>query len=143
MILLVEFGSKEYLRTLFLRNDMVECSRGKNIFTEDLSSEESGYTVAYYFGNELVGSCLLMPLNYDIVRLVYLCVRYDYKDKGIEKEIFDFCMELLRDKNFKKIISSVEESHIELYKNYNFKEVSKKYLDKYKDICVDMECVIE
>ncbi len=139
MIKVLEYGSKEYLKTLFLRNDLMRKPVGKNLFDEDLSEEKEGYIFGYYFGNEIVGTCVLIPISDENVKLRFFCVREDYQGKNIGKEIFDFVKNFARDKGYSKIVFAARKTAVNFYRKLNCTETSEEYINKLGLVHIDME----
>jgi len=74
-IKLIAFGSEEYQAELALRNEILRKPIGLDIYSEDLSKEDSDFHIGAFMDGELVGCLLLTPLGNGEIRMRQVAVR--------------------------------------------------------------------
>lgn len=116
----LEYGSTAYHDMVQLRLKLLRKPLGLQFTVEDLESDRHDILIASYEEDELLGCCMLKPVNDEQVRLRQMAVRDDQQHKGIGASIIAFAENIARDKGFRYIIMHARDTAIGFYEKFGY-----------------------
>ena len=116
----LEYGSTAYHDMVQLRLKLLRKPLGLQFTVEDLENDRHDILIASYEEDELLGCCMLKPVNDEQVRLRQMAVRDDQQHKGIGASIIAFAENIARDKGFRYIIMHARDTAIGFYEKFGY-----------------------
>ncbi|MFM7709798.1 MAG: GNAT family N-acetyltransferase [Ferruginibacter sp.] len=116
----IEYGSTAYHDLVQLRLQLLRKPLGMQFTAEELSNDREDILIASYEEEELLGCCMLKPVNQDEIRLRQMAVRDDQQHKGIGASIITFAENIARDKGFRYVIMHARDTAIGFYEKFGY-----------------------
>jgi predicted N-acetyltransferase YhbS len=117
----IDHGTKEYEKMVSLRYSMLREPLGLNFLMEDLEKEKDDILIACMDDGEMLGCCILSPIDRDTVRLRQMAVPDKLHGKGIGASIIAFAENLARDKGFRTITMHARDTAIGFYEKFGYR----------------------
>src|SRR5882757_2521760 len=93
----IDHGTKEYTQMVNLRQDILRRPLGLSLTPEQLAKEKEDILIAAFEDDDMLGCCILTPLDNDTLRLRQMAVQKNLQGKGIGESIMNFAENLARD----------------------------------------------
>ena len=126
---IIDHGSPEYQQMVKLRDDILRKPLGLGFTPEELESEKENLLIAAFEDDEMLGCCMLTPLNKETLRLRQMAVPSNLQGKGIGASIMSFAENLARDKGYKKMIMHARDTAIGFYEKFGYKISGHEFLE--------------
>ena len=137
----ITHGSEEYKQMVELRLRILREPLGLNFTQEELLHEKNEILIASFDEEEILGCCVLSPVNETTLRLRQMAVQDQVQGKGIGAAIMSFSEDLARDKGYKTMMMHARISAIGFYEKFGyilkgeeFVEVNLPHYIMYKDL---------
>ena len=118
----IDHGSKDYDTMIQLRYVILRQPLGLNFSQEEIEKEKNNIHIASFDDDEMLGCCMLTPLDHETVQLRQMAVPDKLQGKGIGASIMSFAETLARDKGYKKMIMHARDTAIGFYEKFGFKQ---------------------
>ena len=118
----IDHGSKDYDQMIQLRYVILRQPLGLSFTQEELDKEKNNIHIGSYDDDEMLGCCMLTPLDSNTVQLRQMAVPDKLQGKGIGASIMSFAETLARDKGYKKMIMHARDTAIGFYEKFGFKQ---------------------
>ena len=86
---IIDYGTPEYQQMIKMREDILRKPLGLNFDESELESEKNNLLIAAFDDDKMLGCCMLVPENENIVRLRQMAVLNDLQGKGIGRALMD------------------------------------------------------
>jgi len=116
----IEYGSTAYHDMVQLRLKLLRKPLGMQFTADELDTDRDDILIASYEEEELLGCCMLKPVNQEQIRLRQMAVRDDQQHKGIGASIIAFAENIARDKGFRYIIMHARDTAIGFYEKFGY-----------------------
>lgn len=116
----VDHGSNEYHEVVRLRHQILRQPLGLNFSDDELAAEKDNIHIAAYEDDELLGCCMLKPVDKESVQLRQMAVIKTLQGKGIGASIIHFAENIARDKGFKKMMMHARDTAIGFYEKFGY-----------------------
>ena len=116
----IDHGTPEYQEMIDLRLEMLRKPLGLNFSEDELESEKSEIFIASYDDDEILGCCVLRPVDDQTVRLRQMAVKDEQQRKGIGASIIAFAENLAKDKGYRYIIMHARDTAIGFYEKFGY-----------------------
>lgn len=136
---LMKYGSKDYIKSLYLRNNQLRKSLGLNIFNENLKDERNDILIGLFKGEEIIGNCTIKYINKDIAQICNVAVDKEYENNKLGKKIMLFAENIIKESGRSKIFLNARITAIKFYENIGYKPVTEVYKKQYPDTDVYLE----
>lgn len=123
----IDFGSDEYHKMVKLRNDILRKPLGLSLTPEELAMEKNDILIAAYEEDQMLGCCVLSPVDTNTVRLRQMAVLGNLQGKGIGASIMSFVENLARDKGYSKIYMHARDTAIGFYEKFGYKVKGEEF----------------
>ncbi|WP_100064908.1 HAD-IA family hydrolase [Miniphocaeibacter massiliensis] len=133
-------GSKDYVKSLFLRNNGLRKEFGLNIFNEDLSFEKDDLHLGIFDDDNIISSIKISKTKFDdTAQIKAVVVEENHRNNGLGKSIMKSGEILCKSLGYKKVILKAREKKVGFYEKLGYKISSEKYiLEPTKTIHYDM-----
>lgn len=138
-IKIMKFGSKEYIKSLYLRNDQLRKPLGLNLFNEDLKGEKEYILLGVFEENQIIGTGTLRKLDDNIGQIGNLAVKKEYMKKGIGSKIVKYLEKIAIEDNISKIKLMARVTALEFYEKLGYKTIGEIYSYKYSNTDIELE----
>lgn len=117
----IDHGSKEYDQMIQLRNMILRKPLGLRFSEEELDKEKNNILIASFDDDEMLGCCMLTPIDKSTLQLRQMAVPDKLQGKGIGASIMSFAENLARDKGYQRMIMHARDSAIGFYERFGYK----------------------
>ena len=117
----IDHGTKEYSQMVNLRHEILRRPLGLTLSPEQLAKEKEDILIAAFEEDEMLGCCILTPLDNDTLRLRQMAVQKNLQGKGIGESIMNFAENLARDKGYKTLMMHARDTAIGFYERFGYK----------------------
>ncbi len=125
----IDHGSKDYKQMIHLRNIILRQPLGLSFSKEELEKEKNNIHIASFDDDEMLGCCMLTPINKDTVQLRQMAVPDKLQGKGIGAAIMSFAETLARDKGYTKMIMHARDTAIGFYEKFGYRSIGKSFTE--------------
>lgn len=123
----IDHGSKEYLKMVQLRLDVLRKPLGLNFSEIELSNEINDILITAFDEEEILGCCILQTVDGNCIKLRQMAVQNKIQGKGIGVAIMSFAENLARDKGFKIIRMHARETAIGFYEKLGYEKKGNSF----------------
>ena len=117
----IDHGTADYRKMVQLRNEILRKPLGLSLTQQDLDKEENDILIAAYDDDEMLGCCVLSPVDGNTLRLRQMAVQGNLQGKGIGASIMSFAENIARDKGYKKLYMHARNNAIGFYEKFGYK----------------------
>lgn len=123
----IDHGTPQYNQMVQLRNQMLRQPLGLGFTEEELAGETSDILIGAFDDDEMLGCCVLTPMDNSTVRLRQMAVLGSLQGKGIGASILAFAENLARDKGYNRIIMHARDTAMGFYEKLGFRITSDEF----------------
>lgn len=116
----IDYNSEAYKQMVSLRYTILREPLGLTFTSDELALECNDILIASYDDDEMLGCCILSPVNADTVRLRQMAVQGSLQGKGIGAAILGFAEKIASDKGFKHIYMHARDTAIGFYERAGY-----------------------
>ncbi len=122
------YGSKKYVKSLFLRNNGLRTEFGLSIFKENLEDEKNDLHIGIFDEDNIVASLVISDVEGEnLARLKSIVVDENYRGKSIGKMIMDSGALICKSLGYKKTFVKARKRVKDFYEKSGYKIVSEEY----------------
>ncbi len=126
---IIDYGTPEYQQMIKMREDILRKPLGLNFDEKELESEKNNLLIAAFDDDKMLGCCMLVPENENIVRLRQMAVLNDLQGKGIGRALMLFAENLARDRGYNKISMHARKNATGFYEKVGYKVVGDEFVE--------------
>ena len=126
---IIDYGTPEYQQMIKMREDILRKPLGLNFDEKELESEKNNLLIAAFDDDKMLGCCMLVPENENIVRLRQMAVLNDLQGKGIGRALMLFAENLARDRGYNKISMHARKNATGFYEKVGYKVVGDEFIE--------------
>ena len=117
----IDYGTPEYKQMVHLRYQILRQPLGLGFSIEELAEEKNDILIAAFDDDEMLGCCMLVPVDNGTLRVRQMAVKDNLQGKGIGASIMSFAENLARDKGYRNIVMHARDSAIGFYEKFGYK----------------------
>lgn len=125
----IDHGSPEYIKMVDLRNQILRKPLGLTFTNEELENEKNEILIAAFEEDEILGCCVLCPIENERFRLRQMAVKDDVQGKGIGASIMSFAETIAKDKGYKYMLMHARDSAIGFYEKFGYKVIGTTFVE--------------
>lgn len=125
---IIDHGSKEYQQMIKLRDDILRKPLGLGFTSQELEKEKDNMLIAAFEDEDMLGCCMLVEENPEIVRLRQMAVLNDLQGKGIGRALMNFAENLARDRGYKIMSMHARKTTAGFYERMGYKITSNEFI---------------
>jgi len=122
---IIDHGSSEYYQMVKLRDDILRKPLGLGFTPEELEEEKDNMLIAAFEDDDILGCCMLVEENSDIVRLRQMAVLNDLQGKGIGRALMSFA----RDRGYKILSMHARKNAVGFYEKMGYKISGNEFIE--------------
>ena len=138
---MVNHGTKAYIETVKLREEILRKPLGLKFDADELMKESDSMHIACYSDNDELAGCLILQPDGELIKMRQVAVSEKYQGHGIGKAMVAFSEELAIQHEYPRIHLHARETAVEFYLKLGyqvegepFEEVSIPHRYMYKNI---------
>jgi predicted N-acetyltransferase YhbS len=125
----IDHGTLQYAQMVQLRNQILREPLGLTLTAEELDSEKNDILIAAFDDDEMMGCCILTPMDASTLRLRQMAVPSSLQGKGIGASIMSFAEDLARDKGYSRMIMHARDTAIGFYEKFGFRVIGDPFTE--------------
>lgn len=125
----IDHGTPEYKQMIQLRYTILRQPLGLSFTDDELELEKNDILIAAFDDDEMLGCCMLVPVDRNTARVRQMAVNNNLQGKGIGASIMSFAENLARDKGFNKLIMHARKTAIGFYEKFGYKVVGDEFTE--------------
>lgn len=126
---IIDHGSPEYQKMVKLRDDILRRPLGISFTPEELESEKDNMLIGAFEDDDMLGCCMLIEEDKNIVRLRQMAVLNDLQGKGIGRALMNFAENIARDRGYKIISMHARKHVVGFYEKMGYKVTSDEFIE--------------
>jgi predicted GNAT family N-acyltransferase len=126
---IIDHGTAEYQRMIKLREEILRRPLGLSFSPDELESEKNNLHIAAYEDDQMLGCCMLVEEEPQMVRLRQMAVMNDLQGKGIGRALMQFAENLARDRGYKKITMHARKNAVGFYEKMGYRKRGNEFLE--------------
>lgn len=126
---IIDHGSPEYLQMVKLRDIMLRKPLGLGFTPDDLEKEKDNMLIGAFEDDKMLGCCMLVEEQPDIVRLRQMAVLNDLQGKGIGRALMNFAENLARDRGYKIVRMHARNNAVGFYEKVGYKIKGAQFIE--------------
>ena len=119
--------STEYQQALELRQQVLRIPVGLNLYDEDLSVEKNQLHFGLLLDDQLTACITAIPLDQNRAKIRQMAVSTNFQRKGFGKQLFESCIQALKDKGISEVVLDARSTAVEFYKKAGFSICSEEF----------------
>jgi len=123
----IDHGTPQYEQMIKLRSLILRQPLGLSFSPEELEEEKNDVLIGAFDDDEMLGCCVLTPLDHQTMRLRQMAVQNNLQGKGIGASIMSFAENLARDKGFKKMLMHARDTAIGFYEKFGYQVKGQEF----------------
>jgi N-acetylglutamate synthase-like GNAT family acetyltransferase len=123
----ITYNSEDYKKMVQLRNQILRQPLGMTLHHEELEKEKNDIHIAAFDEDDILGCCVLTPVDESTLRLRQMAVNGDMQMKGIGASIVSFAENIARDKGYKSIIMHARNTATGFYEKFGYKRIGNEF----------------
>ena len=126
---IIDHGSNEYRQMVKLRDDILRKPLGLGFTPQELEKEKDNMFIGAFEEDDMLGCCMLVEENPEIVRLRQMAVLNDLQGKGIGRALMNFAENLARDRGYKTMSMHARKNSVGFYEKMGYKVASDEFIE--------------
>lgn len=124
---IIKYGTADYDKMVALRYKILRAPLGLTFSVEYLEKEKEDMLCVCKNEGQIVGCCILTPIDKNIVQLRQMAVEDSTQKKGIGAKLLLFAEESAKENGFDKIVLHARKVAIGFYLKYNYGIVGDEF----------------
>ncbi len=125
----IDHGTKEYQQMIALRYQILRQPLGLSFSTEELEKEKENLLIAAFDDDDMLGCCMLTPINNQTLQIRQMAVQNNLQGKGIGASLMSFIENLARDKGYKCLMMHARNTAIGFYEKFGYKVMGNEFIE--------------
>lgn len=126
---IIDHGSPEYMQMLKLRDAILRKPLGLSFSPEDVEKEKDNMLIGAFEEERMLGCCMLVKEQPEIVRLRQMAVLNDLQGKGIGRALMNFAENLARDSGYKIIRMHARQNSVGFYEKVGYRIKGDQFIE--------------
>lgn len=126
---IIEHGSKLYLKMVELRTEILRKPLGLVYTQPQLDEEKSDLLLVASENDEVIGCCILTPLENQQIQLRQMAVSTQVQGRGIGAKIVAFAEKSAFQKEFKTLILHARKHAVGFYQKLGYEAFGDEYIE--------------
>lgn len=125
----IEYNSPQYDQMIKLRDEILKRPLGLSFSRKQLEEESKDLFIGAFEDDEMIGCCVLTPIDAFTIRLRQMAVQNNLQHKGIGRTILAFAENISRDKGFKTLTMHARKTVTSFYKKQGYKIIGDEFTE--------------
>ena len=115
-----EYSSKQYLKSLFLRNEGLRKEFNLNVFRENLEDEKDDINLGVFHNGQIIGTLGIRNMDGNTAQLTNIVVDREYRKNGLGVKMIEFAEEICKTLGYSKLFLKAREKVVGFYESNDF-----------------------
>ena len=125
----VPYNSEQYQQMLIFRNMYMRIPIGLSLCDENLSGEVNDHHIGVYHKDELIGVCIITPVNKTTARMRQVVIAPEYRNRGIGRMMMLFAEERTAALGLSRLILDSRLSALRFYEKLGYRRVGSQFME--------------
>ena len=126
---IIDHVTPEYQKMIKLRDDILRKPLGLGFTSQELEEEKNNMLIGAFEDDTILGCCMLVEENPQIVRLRQMAVLNDLQGKGIGRALMNFAENIARDRGYKILSMHARKNAIGFYEKMGYKVAGNEFTE--------------
>lgn len=126
---IIDHGSKEYHQMVKLRDDILRRPLGLNFDFKELEEERHNLLIGAFEDENILGCCMLVEENPDVVKLRQMAVLNALQGKGIGRALMQFAENLARDHGYRVLTMHARKNAVGFYEKMGYRVKGNEFTE--------------
>lgn len=126
---IIEFNSSDYEQMVQLRIEALLNPIGIPASYIVPEKEQHDIFIGAFEEEEIIGCCVLTPLENGVMQLRQMAVRGDYQGKGIGAAIIECAEDVARENEFEMLMMHARDPVIDFYKKCGYRIIGEQFFE--------------
>ena len=126
---IIDYGTKEYLQMVKLRDDILRKPLGLGFSSDELEKEKDNMLIGAFEEDDMLGCCMMVERDPSTLRLRQVAVLNDLQGKGIGRALTNFAENLARDRGYNKMYMHARKEVVGFFEKMGYKVTSAEFTD--------------
>jgi N-acetylglutamate synthase-like GNAT family acetyltransferase len=126
---IIDYGSPEYQQMIKLRDAILRKPLGLTFTQEELDRERDNMLIGAFEDERMLGCCMLVDEQPDVVRLRQIAVLNDLQGKGIGRALMNFAENIARDRGYKIIRMHARANSTHFFEKVGYKIKGDQFIE--------------
>ncbi len=126
---IVPYGTRAYLETVVLREEVLRKPLGMKFHGKDLLEEKDQIHLSLWCGNECIAVTVLKPLDKENVKLRQMAVKEEYRGSGIGSALIALAERVAKAEGFTTISLHARMNALDFYLKNGYQPVGKVFTE--------------
>jgi N-acetylglutamate synthase-like GNAT family acetyltransferase len=126
---IIDYGSPEYQQMIKLRDAILRRPLGLTFTPEELEKERDNMLIGAFEDERMLGCCMLVEEQPDVVRLRQIAVLNDLQGKGIGRALMNFAENIARDRGYKIIRMHARTNAANFFEKVGYKIKGDQFIE--------------
>ena len=124
---IVPFGTRAYIESVILREEVLRKPLGMKFNVEDLKDEEDQIHLTFWDNKKCIATAILKHLDKDKVQLRQMAVKQEYQGQGIGSALLTIAEQIAKNEDYKIIVLDARLSAKKFYEKHNYTQIGEQY----------------
>ena len=125
----IEFGSPEYEQSLALRNHVLRCPLGLDVYAEDLALERDQWHFVLEDNGTIVGCVLAVPKSKGHAKLRQMAIAAERQRQGLGRQLLTNVELHLALRGIRTVELAARQQAIEFYLRLDYQRVGEEFIE--------------
>lgn len=126
---IIDYGSNDYRKMIKLRDDVLRKPLGLSFAPGELEKEKDNMLIGAFEEEDMLGCCMLVEENAELVRLRQMAVLNNLQGKGIGRALINFAENLARDRGYRTISMHARKGTTLFFEKMGYKITSPEFVE--------------
>jgi predicted GNAT family N-acyltransferase len=126
---IIKHGSAQYQKMVELRTEILRKPLGLTYLEAQLAAEISDFLIAAFDYEQILGCCILTPIDSIQIQLRQMAVSSQLQGQGIGAKIITFSEQFAKEKGFKTIVLHARKTALGFYEKLGYVSFGDEYLE--------------
>src|SRR5215203_3582098 len=126
---IIEHNSDDYNQMIQLRLSQLLEPIGVPASFINKENEKSDFLIGAFEGNDMIGCCILTPVDDNVIQLRQMAVRSNYRGKGIGAAIIEFAEQVAKENKFSLLMMHARDPVIEFYTKCGYEIYGEQFFE--------------
>ena len=126
---IIDYGSYDYRKMIKLRDDVLRKPLGLSFAPGELEKEKDNMLIGAFEEEDMLGCCMLVEENAELVRLRQMAVLNNLQGKGIGRALINFAENLARDRGYRTISMHARKGTTLFFEKMGYKITSPEFVE--------------
>jgi predicted GNAT family N-acyltransferase len=126
---IIEHNSDDYNQMIQLRLSQLLEPIGMPASYIKKENEKTDILIGTFDDDEIIGCCILTPIDDEVIQLRQMAVRSNYRGKGVGGAIIEFAEQVAKENKFSVLMMHARDPVIDFYKKCGYEVYGEQFFE--------------